>query len=83
MNDARHVRDFLLKHGGYRVEDIMLLTDEPPKGTREGKGWDSRNLPTRDNIIRGMKWLVRGARKDDSLFFHCERLKHFLIGQLV
>ena|SRR6266511_3791274 len=72
VNDARHVRDFLVKHGGYRISEILLLTDEPPKGTREGDGWDSRMIPTRDNIIRGMKWLVRGARRDDSLFFHCE-----------
>ena len=72
INDARHVRDFLVKHGGYRISEILLLTDEPPKGAREGDGWDSRMIPTRDNIIRGMKWLVRGARRDDSLFFHCK-----------
>lgn len=38
------------------------------------KDWDSRLAPTRENIIRAMKWLVRGARKDDSLFLHCKSL---------
>jgi len=27
-------------------------------------------MPTRDNILRGMQWLVTGARPNDSLFFH-------------
>lgn len=73
VNDARNVRDFLAKHG-YHPSDILLLTDEPPKGTKEGDGWDRKMVPTREVIIRAMKWLVRGARKDDSLFFHCEFL---------
>ncbi len=32
---------------------------------------DPRNLPTRQNILGAMRWLVHGARKHDSLFFHC------------
>jgi hypothetical protein len=28
-------------------------------------------LPTKKNIEAGMKWLVKGARTDDALFFHC------------
>jgi hypothetical protein len=31
----------------------------------------SRQIPTRKNILEAMRWLVRSARKDDSLFFHC------------
>jgi uncharacterized caspase-like protein len=27
-------------------------------------------MPTRANIIDAMKWLVKDARKHDSLFFH-------------
>jgi hypothetical protein len=50
-------------HGGYISSEILLLTDDSK---------DSRSLPTRDNIIQAMKWLVKGARRDDSLFFHCE-----------
>ncbi|KAF9013116.1 caspase domain-containing protein [Cyathus striatus] len=58
-NDARHMRDFLIKYYGFRKSDIMLLTDE------QG-GID----PTRKNIFDALHWLVRSARKDDSLFFH-------------
>jgi hypothetical protein len=31
---------------------------------------DPRAQPTKANIVRAMGWLVAGARKDDSLFFH-------------
>jgi hypothetical protein len=80
------VRDFLAKHG-YHPSDILLLTDEPPKGTKEGDGWDRKMVPTREVIIRAMKWLVRGARKDDSLFFHCEFFTNietlvFVVGEV-
>ena len=39
----------------------MLLTDKP----------GNRNRPTYENVVEAMKWLVRGARSDDSLFLHC------------
>ncbi|KAJ3501811.1 hypothetical protein NLJ89_g9170 [Agrocybe chaxingu] len=62
VNDAKYVRDFLIKHGRYHPSEILLMTDDPKTS--------SRNWPTRSNIIQAMKWLVRGACKDDSLFFH-------------
>lgn len=31
---------------------------------------DYRSVPTRENMIRAMQWLVNGASKDDALFFH-------------
>ncbi|KZT42184.1 peptidase C14 [Sistotremastrum suecicum HHB10207 ss-3] len=61
INDARNVHNFLCQFFGYKEDDIVVLTD------------DSSNpvgLPTRDNIMRAMQWLVRDARPDDSLFFH-------------
>lgn len=30
-----------------------------------------RQLPTKQNIIDAMRWLVRDACPNDSLFFHC------------
>jgi hypothetical protein len=32
---------------------------------------DPRQIPTRQNMLDAMRWLVRSARTDDSLFFHC------------
>ncbi|KAL0567169.1 Ca(2+)-dependent cysteine protease [Marasmius crinis-equi] len=46
---------------GYRTEDVMVLRDDTT---------NPRKLPTRRNMIAAMKWLVEGAQKDDSLFFH-------------
>ncbi|KAF8148640.1 caspase domain-containing protein [Crassisporium funariophilum] len=60
INDAKHVRDFLLGHR-YKSNEVMLLTDETN---------NPRTLPTRANIIAAMHWLVQGAEKNDSLFFH-------------
>ncbi|EKM52942.1 uncharacterized protein PHACADRAFT_259106 [Phanerochaete carnosa HHB-10118-sp] len=61
VNDAKNVRSFLIRHCGYKAEDIVLLTDDAT---------NPRQLPTRQNMIDGMKWLVRSAHKHDSLFFH-------------
>ncbi|EKM52940.1 uncharacterized protein PHACADRAFT_210705 [Phanerochaete carnosa HHB-10118-sp] len=61
INDAKNVRSFLIRHCGYKAEDIVLLTDDAT---------NPRQLPTRQNMIDGMKWLVRSAHKHDSLFFH-------------
>ncbi|TFK23705.1 peptidase C14 [Coprinopsis marcescibilis] len=61
VNDAKRVREFLIKQGGYSSDNIVLLTDDVS---------DPRQLPTRKNIVSCMKWLVRGAEPSDGLFFH-------------
>lgn len=62
INDVKNVKRFLESHGGYKEEDMVILTDEPNRGPK--------CQPTRANIIRGMQWLVSGARPNDSLFLH-------------
>jgi len=61
INDANNVRKFLIERFGYKPSDIVMLLDDSK---------DPMGKPTRDNIIRGMQWLVAGARTNDSLFFH-------------
>ncbi|KDQ30223.1 hypothetical protein PLEOSDRAFT_1101227 [Pleurotus ostreatus PC15] len=85
INDAKRVRDFLIRayflqasslalirsliyplvlglgNHRFRESDIVMLTDDSP---------DPGKLPTRSNIIRAMKWLVRSGKPHDSLFFH-------------
>lgn len=39
----------------------MILTDDHN---------DPSRLPTRQNIVRGMHWLVNGVVPGDRLFFH-------------
>ncbi|KAG6916975.1 Ca(2+)-dependent cysteine protease [Tephrocybe rancida] len=61
INDAKHVRDFLISKWGYRAGDIVLLSDDST---------NPRQRPTRQNVLDAMRWLVRGAKAHDSLFFH-------------
>ncbi|KAK0461836.1 caspase domain-containing protein [Desarmillaria tabescens] len=61
INDARHIRDFLMHHWGYKPEDIVMLTDDST---------NPRSQPTRKNMLDGMRWLVKNAQPHDSLFFH-------------
>jgi len=46
----------------YKQEDMVILKDDPRT--------NSRQQPTRRNILEAMAWLVNGARPNDSLFFH-------------
>ena len=78
MNDAKNVRDFLIRvfdpilpelhlprlagHHGFKPKNVILLTDESQ---------DPRHHPTRKNMMDSMYWLVQDAKMDDSLFFHC------------
>ncbi|KAF7327712.1 hypothetical protein MKEN_00350700 [Mycena kentingensis (nom. inval.)] len=61
INDARNLSNFLCNHYGYRKEDIVMLTDDSN---------NQRSVPTRENIIAAMRWLVQGASPNDALFFH-------------
>ena len=47
---------------GYRLEDMVILRDDPSLGQRQ--------QPTKQNILEAMTWLVQGAAPNDSLFFH-------------
>ncbi|KAI0714343.1 peptidase C14, caspase domain-containing protein [Cerioporus squamosus] len=61
INDARNVSQFLQEVWGYRQDDIVMLTDDAT---------NPRQIPTKDNMIQAMRWLVNGAQPNDSLFFH-------------
>ncbi|TRM58659.1 caspase domain-containing protein [Schizophyllum amplum] len=61
INDANAVRQFLIKYEGFKARDIVLLTDDNP---------NPRSRPTRQNMLDAMRWLVKDAQPDDSLFFH-------------
>lgn len=57
INDAKRVKEFLSLTRGFELHNIKMLTD------------DDKNdgLPTHENMINGMKWLVEGAQVGDSL----------------
>jgi hypothetical protein len=61
INDARNIQNFIMNRFGYKDDDIVMLTDDAR---------NPRQIPTKNNIIHAMEWLVRGAQPNDSLFFH-------------
>ncbi|KAJ1665592.1 Ca(2+)-dependent cysteine protease [Coemansia sp. RSA 1813] len=62
INDVHNMKKFIVEHFGFKEDDMVILTDDQ----RENK----RRMPTHDNIIKAMKWLVSDARMNDSFFFH-------------
>ncbi|KAH7335589.1 peptidase C14 [Rhizoctonia solani] len=61
INDVHNIANFLTVQFGYKKESIRKLTDDAT---------DPRDLPTKDNIITAMRWLVADAQPTDSFFFH-------------
>ncbi|KAL8420720.1 hypothetical protein RB594_003497 [Gaeumannomyces avenae] len=61
INDVRNLSNFLQEFYGYRQEDMVQLTDDST---------NPQSMPTRENMLRAMHWLVAGAQPNDSLFFH-------------
>ncbi|KAL1746377.1 caspase domain-containing protein [Schizophyllum fasciatum] len=62
INDTRAIRHYLLTREGFKEENIRLLVDDGDK--------ESCLIPTRENILAAMDWLVEGAQRHDTLFFH-------------
>jgi len=59
ISDTFHLRIELDLIRGFPRDKTRIYTDVE----------DENRLPTKENIIRAMKWLVKSAQKDDSLFF--------------
>ncbi|KAG0189990.1 Ca(2+)-dependent cysteine protease [Apophysomyces sp. BC1034] len=61
INDVHNVKQFLMTLYNFREEDMVILTDDQT---------NPRFIPTKQNMISGMQWLVHDARPNDSFFFH-------------
>lgn len=53
----------LRKYYGFELDNTTILSDQAK---------DDAYLPTKENILKGMAWLVEGARTNDCLFFQYE-----------
>ncbi|KAJ2161504.1 Ca(2+)-dependent cysteine protease [Coemansia sp. RSA 552] len=62
INDVHKMKQFITEHFGFREADMVILTDDQRD--------NPRRMPTHDNIVKAMKWLVSDARMNDSFFFH-------------
>ncbi|KAI8357217.1 caspase domain-containing protein [Mortierella sp. GBAus27b] len=60
VNDTAVMRTFLLEQG-FKDENIHVLTDDPV---------GSHGLPTRENMLNHLRWLIHDAQRNDSYFFH-------------
>jgi metacaspase-1 len=65
VNDTKILYGLLATSFNFDDEDMWVMTDEPvdlPINVRTFP-------PTRNNILNGMRWLVRGGASGDALFF--------------
>ncbi|ORZ30868.1 peptidase C14, caspase domain-containing protein, partial [Catenaria anguillulae PL171] len=61
INDVKNISSFLFQRYGFSPDNSIILTDDQT---------DRNRLPTKANMVSGMKWLVKDARPGDSLFLH-------------
>jgi hypothetical protein len=59
INDTKTIKSIWTGKFAVPAANIRTMTDE----TKD-------MLPTRDNIMKGIDWLVSGAKAGDVLFFH-------------
>lgn len=82
VNDAKHMRSYLKNHHGFKDEEILMLIDEdldPKALTILDKARFMKNrqlsskknrLPTTENILAGIAWLVDNVKSNSHLFLH-------------
>ncbi|KAG8368670.1 hypothetical protein BUALT_Bualt15G0069900 [Buddleja alternifolia] len=61
VNDVKCMRYFLIHKHGFPSDSILVLTEEES---------DPSLIPTKNNIIKALNWLVQGCQSGDSLVFH-------------
>ncbi|KAJ9069730.1 Ca(2+)-dependent cysteine protease [Entomophthora muscae] len=61
INDVQNISNAFLPKFGFDPTNVTILTDDQQHPLR---------VPTHDNIIGAMRWLVEGASPGDSLFLH-------------
>ncbi|KAG0315523.1 Ca(2+)-dependent cysteine protease [Dissophora globulifera] len=60
INDTAVMKTFLLNYG-FEEKHIRVMTDD-----QHGTKW----MPTRENILEQLRWLIHDAEKNDSYFLH-------------
>jgi len=61
INDVKNIKKFKIEKYGYKESNMKVLTDDQ---------LDTELIPTRENIIKAIKWLVQDPKPNDSYFFH-------------
>jgi hypothetical protein len=58
INDVNNINKFLVNNCEYQIDNIKILTEK------------SEILPTKENIVKNIEWLVSNNSKNDILFFY-------------
>jgi hypothetical protein len=61
IQDVKNISNYLFHHWGFQAQNACILTDDQT---------DPNKLPTHQNILKAVDWLVQGAKCNDSLVFH-------------
>jgi len=62
VNDVVNIKEFFDKH--YPLDEKMILTDDSKAEP------ETDHAPTKKNILAGFRWLIKNAKKGDSLLLH-------------
>lgn len=57
INDVENIKHFLVTLYNFNEQDMVILTDNQT---------NPQNMPTKQNIVRAMQWLVHDSRPNDS-----------------
>ncbi|KAK1569273.1 hypothetical protein Q3G72_034729 [Acer saccharum] len=61
INDVNNMKDLLINYFGFLEDNLLILTEEKD---------DPKVIPTKNNIEKGLQWLVEGCSDGDSLVFY-------------
>ncbi|TXG53950.1 hypothetical protein EZV62_019206 [Acer yangbiense] len=61
INDVNNMKDLLINNFGFSEDNLLILTEEK---------YDPKVIPTKNNIEKGLQWLVEGCSDGDSLVFY-------------
>jgi 5,10-methenyltetrahydromethanopterin hydrogenase len=61
INDVKNIKNLLMNFYNFKEENILILTDD---------NTDKKLLPTHDNIINGIKWLMIDSKPHSNLVLH-------------
>eukprot|EP00754_Rhynchopus_humris_P050984 Rhum_TRINITY_DN9265_c0_g1::Rhum_TRINITY_DN9265_c0_g1_i1::g.32597::m.32597 len=72
INDVCSMANYITRTEGFgdSAEEMMVLCDDEHDPNLRAHVRAPVYQPTRDNILRGIDWLVGGAQAGDVLFFH-------------
>jgi hypothetical protein len=72
LNDIDNMKAMLIDDYKFAENDMLILRDDysSTPATASTPAITPKNLPTYQNVLAGMRWLVAGAKAGDTLYLH-------------